>query len=345
VTTLAARRAQVPVWLAVVVGAVLWTVAWFLALPLSTWVAFDLLGLDPASQLGQAVAFFLFDVPKVLLLLTGIVTLVSFLRSYVSPEKVRSALAGRNAVVGTVAAAGFGIVTPFCSCSAVPLFIGFLEAGVPLGVTFAFLVASPMVNEVAIVLLWGLVGPQLTVAYVVAGLTVAVFAGLLIGRLGLERYVEDYVWKIRAGSIAVDFRPTLSDRVRDAWRSTVDIVGRVWPYVLVGIGIGALIHGFVPTELVVQIGGPGNPLAVPALVALGVPLYSNAAGTIPIIEALLGKGLPVGSALAFMMAITALSLPEMVILRKVMKPRLLATFAGIVAAGIVVVGYLFNWLA
>ena len=166
-----------------------------------------------------------------------------------------------------------------------------------------------MVNEVAIVLLWGLVGPQLTIAYVVAGLVVAVFAGLLIGRLGLERYVEDYVWKIRAGSVVVDFKPTLEDRIRDAWRSTIDIVGRVWPYVIVGIGIGALIHGFVPTELVVQIGGPGNPLAVPALVALGVPLYSNAAGTIPIIEALLGKGLPVGSALAFMMAITALSLP------------------------------------
>ena len=344
-TTLAARRAQVPFWLTVLVGASLWLVAWFLALPFSTWVAFDVLGLDQASQLGQAVAFFLFDVPKVLLLLTGIVTLVSFLRSFVSPEKVRSALAGRNAVVGTAAAAGFGIVTPFCSCSAVPLFIGFLEAGVPLGVTFAFLVASPMVNEVAIVLLWGLVGPQLTIAYVVAGLVVAVVAGLLIGRLGLERYVEDYVWKIRAGSIDVDFKPTLDDRVRDAWRSTLDIVGRVWPYVIVGIGVGALIHGFVPTELVVQIGGRGNPLAVPALVALGVPLYSNAAGTIPIIEALLGKGLPVGSALAFMMAITALSLPEMVILRKVMKPRLLATFVGIVAAGIVVIGYLFNLLA
>ena len=344
-TTLAARRAQVPFWLTVLVGASLWLVAWFLALPFSTWVAFDVLGLDQASQLGQAVAFFLFDVPKVLLLLTGIVTLVSFLRSFVSPEKVRSALAGRNAVVGTAAAAGFGIVTPFCSCSAVPLFIGFLEAGVPLGVTFAFLVASPMVNEVAIVLLWGLVGPQLTIAYVVAGLVVAVFAGLLIGRLELERYVEDYVWKIRAGSIDVDFKPTLDDRVRDAWRSTLDIVGRVWPYVIVGIGVGALIHGFVPTELVVQIGGRGNPLAVPALVALGVPLYSNAAGTIPIIEALLGKGLPVGSALAFMMAITALSLPEMVILRKVMKPRLLATFVGIVAAGIVVIGYLFNLLA
>jgi uncharacterized protein len=345
VTTLAVRRAQVPLWLTVLAGTVLWLVAWFLALPLSTWIAFDVLGLDPASQLGQAVAFFLFDVPKVLLLLTGIVTLVSFLRSFVSPEKVRSALAGRNAAVGTVAAAGFGIVTPFCSCSAVPLFIGFLEAGVPLGVTFAFLVASPMVNEVAIVLLWGLVGPQLTIAYVMAGLTVAIFAGLLIGRLGLERYVEDYVWKIRAGSVVINDKPTVEDRVRDAWRSTRDIVGRVWPYVLVGIGIGAVIHGFVPTELVVQIGGPGNPLAVPALVALGVPLYSNAAGTIPIIEALLGKGLPVGSALAFMMAITALSLPEMVILRKVMKPRLLATFVTIVASGIVVIGYLFNWLA
>jgi len=344
-TTLAARRTHVPFWLTVLAGAVAWTIAWFLALPLSTWVAFDVLGLDPATQLGQAVAFFLFDVPKVLLLLTGIVTLVSFLRSFVSPERVRAALAGRNAVVGTVAAAGFGVVTPFCSCSAVPLFIGFLEAGVPLGVTFAFLVASPMVNEVAIVLLWGLVGPQLTVAYVVAGLVVAVFAGLLIGRLGLERYVEDYVWKIRAGSVVINDKPTLEDRVRDAWRSTLDIVGRVWPYVMVGIGIGAVIHGFVPTELVVRVGGADNPLAVPALVALGVPLYSNAAGTIPIIEALLGKGLPVGTALAFMMAITALSLPEMVILRKVMKPRLLVTFAGIVAAGIVVIGYAFNWLA
>jgi uncharacterized membrane protein YraQ (UPF0718 family) len=345
VTTLAAGRTHVPLRLTLLVGASLWLVAWLLALPLSTWVAFDVLGLDPASQLGQAVAFFLFDVPKVLLLLTGIVTLVSFLRSFVSPERVRSALAGRNAAVGTVAAAGFGIVTPFCSCSAVPLFIGFLEAGVPLGATFAFLVASPMVNEVAIVLLWGLVGPQLTVAYVAAGLVVAVFAGLLIGRFGLERYVEDYVWRIRAGSVDLDFKPTLEERTRDAWRSTLDIVGRVWPYVIVGIGLGAVIHGFVPTELVVQVGGRGNPLAVPALVALGVPLYSNAAGTIPIIEALLGKGLPVGSALAFMMAITALSLPEMVILRKVMKPRLLAIFVAIVAGGIVVIGYLFNALA
>ncbi len=344
-TTLASRRARVPLWLTVLAGTALWIVAWFLALPASAWFTFEVLGLDPASQLGQAVAFFLYDVPKVLLLLTGIVTLVSFLRSYVSPVRVKQALAGRNAAVGTVAAALFGIVTPFCSCSAVPLFIGFLEAGVPLGVTFAFLVASPMVNEVAIVLLWGLVGPELTIAYVVAGLAVAITAGLVIGRLGLERYVEDYVWKIRAGAAIQEIPPTLEERVREAWQSTRDIVGRVWPYVLVGIGIGALIHGFVPEELVVQIGGSGNPLAVPALVAIGVPLYANAAGTIPIIEALLGKGLPVGSALAFMMAITALSLPEMVILRKVMRPRLLATFVAIVAGGIVVIGYLFNWLA
>jgi uncharacterized membrane protein YraQ (UPF0718 family) len=343
-TTLAARRLHVPLWLTVLAGTVLWLFLWFINLPLSLWLTFDVLGLDPASQFGQAVAFFLYDVPKVMLLLTGVVTLVSFLRSFVAPERVRSALAGRNAVVGTVAAAGFGIITPFCSCSAVPLFIGFVEAGVPLGVTFAFLVASPMVNEIAIVLLWGLIGPQLTIAYVVAGLSVAIMAGLVIGRMNMERYVEDYVWNVRAGSVAVGFKPTMSDRVRDAWRSTVDIVGRVWPYVVAGIAVGALIHGFVPTELVVAIGGEDNPLAVPALVALGVPLYSNAAGTIPIVDALIGKGLPIGSAVAFMMAVTALSFPEMVILRKVLKPRLLATFVGIVAAGIIAIGYLFNWL-
>ncbi len=344
-TTLALRRLHVPLWLAVAAGSAAWVVAWFLALPASEWLAFDVLGQDPASQLGQAVAFFLFDVPKVLLLLTGIVTMVSFLRSFVSPERVRRALAGRNAVGGTVAAAGFGVVTPFCSCSAVPLFIGFVEAGVPLGVTFAFLVASPMVNEVAIVLLWGLFGPGVTAAYVGAGLTVAIVAGLLIGRLGMERHVEDYVWTIRAGAAAIEIRPSLADRIRDAWRSTLDIVGRVWPWVVAGIAAGAFIHGFVPEDLVVSIGGSDNPAAVPALVALGVPLYSNAAGTIPIVEALIGKGLPLGSALAFMMAVTALSFPEMVILRKVMKPRLLATFVAIVAGGIVVVGYLFNLLA
>jgi hypothetical protein len=209
-------------------------------------------------------------------------------------------------------------------------------------VTFAFLVASPMVNEVAIVLLWGLFGPGIALAYMAAGLTVAVTAGLLIGRLGLERYVEDYVWTIRAGASVVDIRPARDQRMRDAWRSTLDIVRRVWPFVVAGIAVGALIHGFVPTDLVVSLGGRDNPLAVPALVALGVPLYSNAAGTIPVVEALLGKGLPLGSALAFMMAITALSIPELVILRRVLKPRLLATFVVVVATGILLVGYGFN---
>jgi uncharacterized membrane protein YraQ (UPF0718 family) len=267
------------------------------------------------------------------------------MRSYVSPERVRSALAGRGTVPGTLAAAGFGVVTPFCSCSAVPLFIGFVEAGVPLGVTFTFLIASPMVNEIAIVLLWGLFGPAVAIGYMLAGLSVAVLAGLLIGRLGLERYVEDYVWKIRSGGgQPIALRLTVKDRVRDAWASSRSLVWKVLPFVLVGIGIGALIHGFVPTDLVVSIGGSGNPLAVPALVALGVPLYSNAAGTIPIVEALIGKGLPLGSALAFMMAITALSVPEIVILRRVMKPRLIAVFVSIVAGGILFVGYLFNAL-
>jgi uncharacterized membrane protein YraQ (UPF0718 family) len=344
-TELAVRRVHGHFWPSVGLAIIGWVIAWFATLPLANWLAYGLLGLQEGSHLGDAVAFFLYDVPKVLLLLTGIVTLVSFLRSYVSPERVRRALAGRGVLPGTVAAAGFGVVTPFCSCSAVPLFIGFVEAGVPLGVTFAFLIASPMVNEIAIVLLWGLFGPAITLMYVAAGLVIAIVAGLVIGQLRLERYVEPYVWEIKSsGARSIELTLTLEDRVRDAWTSTRSLVWKVLPFVLVGIGIGAVIHGFVPTDLVVSIGGSDNPLAVPALVLLGVPLYSNAAGTIPIIEVLISKGLPMGSALAFMMAITALSFPEMVILRRVMKPQLIALFAGIVAIGILFVGYLFNAL-
>ena len=341
-TAIATRGAHVPVPLALGLAVGAWLAAWFVNLPAASWVAFEVLGLERGSHLGQAVGFFLYDVPKVLLLLTGIVWLVSFLRSFVSPDRVRRVLAGRGTVPGTAAAAGFGVITPFCSCSAVPLFIGFVEAGVPLGTTFAFLVASPMVNEVALVLLWGLFGPGVALAYMAAGLSVAIVAGLVIGRLGMERHVEDYVWSVRATGGIAEIRPTPDERVREAWRSTVEIVRRVWPFVVVGIGVGALIHGFVPTDLVVWLGGRDNPLAVPALVVLGVPLYSNAAGTIPIVEALLGKGLPLGSALAFMMAITALSVPELVILRRVMKPRLIATFVAVVAGGILAVGYGFN---
>jgi uncharacterized membrane protein YraQ (UPF0718 family) len=345
VTTLALRRARLPFWPTVGLAVAAWVIAWFATLPLANWLAYDLLGLQSGSPAGDAVAFFLYDVPKVLLLLTGIVTLVSFLRSYVSPDRVRKALAGRGTVPGAVAAAGFGIVTPFCSCSAVPLFIGFVEAGVPLGVTFAFLIASPMVNEIAIVLLWGLFGPGVAAIYMLSGLLLAIVAGLVIGRFGLERYVEGYVWSIHAsGGPVMGTQPTLEDRVRDAWVSTRSLVWKVLPFVLVGIGIGAVIHGFVPTDLVVALGGSDNPLAVPALVLLGVPLYSNAAGTIPIVEVLIAKGLPMGSALAFMMAITALSLPELVILRRVMKPQLIAVFVGVVAFGILFVGYLFNAL-
>ncbi len=345
-TTAALPRVQVPTWLVALVGLGLWTGAWVANLPLAQWLAFDVLGLRPGTQLGEAVAFFVYDVPKVLLLLVGVVTLVSFLRSYVSPDWVRHKLAGRGGVAGTVAAASFGVVTPFCSCSAVPMFIGFVEAGVPLGVTFAFLVSSPMVNEVALVLLWGLFGPGIALAYMGAGLAVAITAGLVIGRANLERYVEDYVWTIRGAGPSIDVRPTLDDRLRDAWRSTLEIVHRVWPFVVAGIAVGAVIHGYVPTDLVVAIGGRDNPLAVPALVALGAPLYSNAAGTIPVVEALIGKGLPLGSALAFMMAITALSIPELVILRRVLKARLLVAFVAVVASGILAVGYGFNlWLS
>ena len=344
-TTLVLPQPRVPFWLVVGSAVVAWIVAWFVAAPLAAWFAFDLLGLEPRTHIGEAVAFFLYDVPKVLLLLLGIVTVVTLIRGFFPPEKVRGTLAGRGELAGTVGAAGLGIVTPFCSCSAVPLFIGFVEAGVPLGVTFAFLISSPMVNEVALVLLWGLFGPSIALVYMAAGLTVAIVGGFVIGRLHMERYVEDYVWALQGtGGSSIEMKLTPEDRVRDAWSYTKDLVRRILPYILAGIGIGAFIHGFVPTELVVAIGGPGNPLAVPFVVLLAIPLYSNAAGTIPIVQALLGKGMAVGTTLAFMMAMTAISLPEFIILKKVIKTPLIAAFATIVTIGILVIGYLFNFL-
>jgi uncharacterized protein len=334
-----AHRSPVPALLA---GALAWLVAWFVNAPLADWFAFGLLGLQRGSHLGEAIAFFALDVPKVLLLLLGIVTLVTFARSYFPAERVRDALAGRGALAGTAAAAGFGVITPFCSCSAVPLFIGFVEAGIPLGVTFAFLISSPMVNEVALVLLWGLFGPAVALTYMAAGLTVAMVGGLIIGRLHLERYVESYVWEVRSAGAVPKMHPSFSERLTDAWAETRRLVGRIWPFVVIGIGIGAVIHGYVPTDLVAGIGGAGNLLAVPMVVLLAIPLYSNAAGTIPIVQALLGKGLPLGTTLAFMMAVTAISLPELFILRRVMRLPLLLAFVGIVTAGILLIGYLFN---
>ncbi|HEX6140094.1 MAG TPA: permease [Candidatus Limnocylindria bacterium] len=337
-----ARR--MPIALVVGLAAVGWLAAWFANLPLANWFAFDLLRLQRGTQLGEAVAFFVYDVPKVLLLLLGIVTVVTFLRSYFPAERVRAALAGRGTVAGTVAAAGFGVITPFCSCSAVPLFIGFVEAGIPLGVTFAFLISSPMVNEVALVLLWGLFGPQVALLYMAAGLAVAIVGGMVLGRLPVERWIEPWVLEMRAagGATSPEMRLSVEQRMREAWTYTRQLVRRVAVFVLVGIGLGAIIHGYVPTELVASIGGPENPLAVPMVIAIAIPLYSNAAGTIPIVEALLGKGMPLGTALAFMMAIVAISLPEFIILRRVIRAPLIAVFASVVVVGILGVGLLFN---
>ena len=344
-TTLALRRFAPPFRLTVAASVVAWLIAWFSEAPLSDWLAFSVLGLERGSHLGEAVAFFLLDVPKVLLLLLGIITVVTLIRGFFPPERVRAALAGRGNVAGSVAAASFGIVTPFCSCSAVPLFIGFVEAGIPLGVTFAFLISSPMVNEVALVLLWGLFGPGIALVYMAAGLTVAIIGGLVIGRLRMERYVEDYVWALQGkGGTVLEVKLTWADRIHDAWAYTKDLVRRILPYILVGIGIGALIHGYAPTELVAAIGGRSNPFAVPIVVLIALPLYSNAAGTIPIVQALLGKGMPLGTTLAFMMAITAISLPEFIILRRVIRWPLIAAFATVVTIGILCIGYLFNAL-
>ncbi len=345
-TTLAVRRLRLPFWPTATAALVGWLIAWLANLPVANWLAFDVLRLQAGTQVGDAVAFFAYDVPKVLLLLLGIVTVVTFLRSWFPPERMRAALAGHGTLPATVGAAGFGVVTPFCSCSAVPLFIGFVEAGIPMGVTFAFLISSPMVNEVALVLLWGLFGPGIALLYMAAGLTVAIVGGVVLGRLGVERWVEPWVLEIRAGggATSLDLRLSVEQRLRDAWSYTRELVRKVLPYVLVGIGVGAFIHGFVPTDLVAQVGGRGNPFAVPLVIAIAVPLYSNAAGTIPIVEALLDKGLPLGTTLAFMMAIVAISLPEFLILRRVIRARLIALFAAVVVMGILAVGLLFNSL-
>jgi uncharacterized membrane protein YraQ (UPF0718 family) len=323
----------------------IWALLYAIIQRLSTLIAFRLFGLTPQSHLGEAVAFFFYDVPKVLLLLTLIVFIVTFLQTYVSPGRVRDALSRRNAGLGNAMASLFGIITPFCSCSAVPLFIGFLRAGVPLGVTFSFLVAAPMVNEVALGMLFAMFGFRIALLYAGTGVAIAFAAGLVLGRLKMERHLEGWVQDaLKAPSLgeAAEERHTLSSRIDEAVRGVKDIVGKVWPYILVGILVGAFIHGFVPETLMAGLLGKRSWYSVPLAVLIGVPLYSNAAGVMPIVEALLGKGAALGSTLAFMMAVIGLSLPEMVILRRVMRPRLIAAFAGVVAVGILLVGYLFN---
>jgi uncharacterized protein len=305
-------------------------------------LTFQVIGLKQGTHLGDAVAFFLYDVPKILLLLSGMVFLISILRTFFSPERTRALLGGKREGVGNVFAALLGIVTPFCSCSAVPLFIGFVESGIPLGVTFSFLVAAPTINEVAVILLFGLFGWKVAVLYVVSGLIIAIAAGMIIGRLHLESSVEDFVWQIRSGSGGVIEKLTWQDRVLRAWQSVKEIVGKVWLYVIVGIAVGAAIHGYVPESALAGIMGKQAWWSVPAAVLLGVPLYSNAAGVIPIVSALMEKGASLGTVLAFMMSVVGLSLPEMIILRRVLKPKLLAIFIGVVATAIIITGYLFN---
>lgn len=310
----------------------------------SDWLTFGILHLDQKSILGAALNFFIYDSIKILILLAVIIFIVSFLRSYLSQEKMRKLLTKKYPIIGNILAALFGIVTPFCSCSAVPLFIGFVESGVPLGVTFSYLISAPMVNEVAVIMLFGLFGLPVALLYAVSGVTIAVVVGFLMGKMNLEPLVEDYVWKIKAGSLGQEQKLSFQERLNQAYLYTLDLVKKVYPYVLIGVGIGALIHGYAPEKFLTQIAGRGNILAVPLAVLVGVPLYSNAAGTIPIVQSLIEKGLPLGTALAFMMSVTALSFPEMVILRKVLKLKLLFIYIAILSLGIIFTGYLFNIL-
>jgi uncharacterized protein len=308
-------------------------------------LVFDFFGLDPASSLGDSVHFFVEDVVKIFVLLVAIIFIIGLFRAALSPERVRRMVGGRSRMVSYPLAIGLGAVTPFCSCSSVPLFIGFLEAGIPLGVTMAFLITSPMINEVAFFVLAATLGWKIAALYVVTGLAVGLIGGLAIEFLRLERFVEDYVWKIRMGEAAVccavkGFR----SRIDYAWGQVREIVGRIWAYVLIGVGLGAILHGFVPESFFGDYASATNPLAVPVAVLMGIPLYSNATGVIPVIEALMAKGVPIGTLLALMMSVAAISLPEMIILRKVLKVPMIATFAGILFVSFVAVGYLFNFM-
>lgn len=319
---------------------------------LATQIVTQILGLPIASHLGSSLHFFFYDVPKVLTLLIVISFIVGTFQSFLEPERVRSLLEGKRTFAGNILAAIVGIVTPFCSCSAVPLFIGFLEAGVPLGVTFSYLMAAPMVNEVAVILLWGLFGLKVTLIYIGLGVGLAIASGYIIGLLKLEKWVEPFVWELQKSRQArpledednLEVALTWGQRFEQGWFQSSEIVRSVWLYVVGGIAIGAGIHGYVPTDWIAQYAGANNPLAVPIAVMLGVPLYANIAGVMPITEALVNKGMAMGTVLAFTMAVTALSLPEIVILKKVLKPQLLAVFVGLMTVGIISIGYIFNAL-
>jgi hypothetical protein len=307
----------------------------------ANYITYTLLKLEPTSHLGDAINFFIYDTLKIFLLLTTIVYVVAIIRAYFPPEKTKRILSHKREYIGNIMAALLGIVTPFCSCSAVPLFIGFVEAGVPLGVTFSFLISSPMVNEIALIMLWGLFGWKIALIYTGTGVALAIVSGIVIGQLKMEKYVQNYVWEIKAGDAGI-VQTSFREKLAYARDYTADLLKRIWPYVIIGIALGGIVHGYIPTDFVVKYAGRDNPFAVLVAVLIGIPLYSNAAGMIPVVQALVGKGMAMGTVLAFMMSVTAISFPEAVILKNVLKVRLIYTFFGIVAVGIIIVGYLFN---
>ena len=323
----------------------IWILLYFNLQLVTNWMIDDVFELTKGKHLKEALRFFIFEVPKVLLLLVLIIFVVGIIRSFFTPERTRKALEGKSLFTGNVMASMLGIVTPFCSCSAIPLFLGFVESGIPLGVTFSFLIAAPMINEVAVILLFGLFGWKVATIYIGTGLVIAITAGWVIGRLKLEKYVESWVYEIKAGhSEDGEEQIHLNDRIQAGYSAVKEIVGKVWIYIIVGIAVGAAVHGYVPESFMANLMGKATWYSVPLSVLIGVPLYSNAAGIIPIVSVLIEKGVPLGTALAFMMAVIGLSLPEMIILRKVLKMRLLLTFVGVMTTGIIIVGYLFNMI-
>ncbi len=327
----------------ILVFLVLWFVVYGFLPALSQRITYDVFRLSTGTRMASAVEFFMYDSTKVLMLLVLIVFGVGILRTFFTPQHTRQILAGKKEFVGNILASLLGVVTPFCSCSAVPLFIGFVTTGVPLGVTLSFLISAPMINEIALVLLFGLFGWKIALLYLVTGLTIAFAAGWLIGRLHMEKYVEEWVYKSLAGSVEEE-KLIWPDRISAGWLAVKDIVGKVWIFVLMGIAVGAFIHGFMPENFLASVMGKKAWWSVPVSVLIGIPLYSNAAGIIPIVQALLEKGAALGTVLAFMMSVIGLSLPETIILRKVLKPRLIAVFLGVVGVGIILIGFLFNWI-
>jgi hypothetical protein len=313
--------------------------------PMTDWLVDSVFGMTKGDHLAETIRFFIFEFPKVLMLLVLIIFFVGILRSYFTAERTRKALEGKSTFMGNIMAAMLGIVTPFCSCSAIPLFLGFVESGVPLGVTFSFLIAAPMINEVAVILLYGMFGWKVAAIYIGTGLTIAIVAGWIIGKLKLEHWVEEWVYATKLGEgEAEDGKITFSQRITMGFDAVKEIVGKVWLYVAIGILVGAGAHGYVPASFMASLMGKDVWYAVPLSVLIGIPLYSNAAGIVPIVSVLIEKGAALGTSLAFMMSVIALSLPEMIILRKVLKMPLILTFIAVVGSGIMIVGFLFNWI-